>query len=106
MKDEILNRGYVDVKVFVSGLRQSHRLHVVKEKTSQGMMTLLVSQHYIPTNELLKLSEQFQLPIKHKGTVVFPRGKMARDFTEREGMDLEFEQETVEAEMEEDSPEI
>lgn len=82
-KEEILRRGYVDVKVFVSGFRQSHRLEVVREKMSVGIVPFLMSKHYIPTAELVRLAEQLQLPMKHKDIVVFPRGRMAGYFAEK-----------------------
>ncbi len=104
-KEEILRRGYVDVKVYVTGLRQSHRLEVVKEKTSVGMVPFLVCKHYIPTAELVRLAEQLQLPVKHKEVVVFPKGKMASSFAEKnekttKGVRVSVEAETVEAEVE------
>ena len=102
-KEEILKRGYVDVKVFVSGLRQSHRLNVVREQTSRGMIPFLMSQYYIPTPELVRLAEELQLPLKHKDVVVFPRGKMAGHFVEK-GPEKEViatvEADTIEAEVE------
>jgi hypothetical protein len=97
-KDEILKQGYIDVKVQVQGLRQSHRLSVEKEKTPRGILTYLVSKHYIPTNELVRLAEVLQLPIKHNATVVFPKGKMPKDFIENQ--EISVQAETVEAELE------
>jgi hypothetical protein len=102
-KEEILARGYVDVKVFVAGLRQSHRLNVVREQTSRGMIPFLMSQYYIPTPELVRLAETLQLPLKHKDVVVFPRGKMAGHFMEKSEAKeaiVTVEPETVEAEVE------
>ena len=98
MKDEVLKKGYIDVKVNVTGLRQAHRLHVKKEKVPQGILTVLESQHYIPTAELVRLAEMLQLPIKHKKTVVFPKGKMPKDFLEK--TDVSIEPDVVEAEVE------
>ena len=92
-KDKVLKQGYVDVKVQVTGLRQSHRLTVVKEKTSRGILTYLSSKLYIPTPELVRLVEVLQLPIKHKETVVFPKGKMPKDFLEK-GQEVQVEAET------------
>ncbi|GEM_PF-894408 len=99
-RDEILEQGFVDVKVNVTGLRQSHRLTVVKEDTKRGVLTYLESRHYIPTQELVRISEMLQLPIKHKTTVVFPKGKMPKDFLEKKET-VTVEAETVEAEIEE-----
>lgn len=100
-KEEILRRGYVDVKVFVSGLRQSHRLTISKEKTAHGMVPFLVCKYYIPTNELVRLSEELGLPIKHKEVTVFPRGTMPSHFAEKIASDATVEPDTVEAEIEE-----
>ena len=100
-KDEILRRGYVDVKVSVSGLRQSHRLQVERERTPQGLVPFLVCKHYIPTAELVRLVEELQLPVKCRDIVVFPRGKKAGDFAEKtEKQKVTLEAETVEAEVE------
>lgn len=77
---EILERGYVDVKVAVSGIRQAHRLNIVKEKSKQGIIPYLVSPKYIPVAELIRLASLINLPIKCEKNVVFPPGKMASDF--------------------------
>ncbi len=102
-KDEILRRGYVDVKVFVSGLRQSHRLTIERQKTAHGMVPFLVCKYYIPTTELVRLAEELQLPLKHKDTVVFPKGKMPTHFAEKPAKEVvaTVEADTVEAEVEE-----
>lgn len=101
-REEILSRGFVDVKVFVSGLRQSHRLTIERERMVQGLVPFLVCKHYIPTAELLRLAEQLQLPIKCRDVRVFPPGKMAGDFAEKAGppIDATAEADTVEAEVE------
>jgi hypothetical protein len=102
-KEEILRRGFVDVKVFVSGLRQSHRLTLERERMAQGLVPFLVCKHYIPTAELLRLAEELQLPLKCKDVRVFPRGKMAGDFAEKPEPPLavKAEADVVEAEVEE-----
>jgi hypothetical protein len=98
-KEEILKRGYVDVKVHVQGLRQSHRMQVVMEKTSQGEVPFLESKFYIPRMELVRLAEELQLPVRHKDIKVFPKGKMAGHFL-RKKVVATVEPETVEAEVE------
>ena len=102
-KEEILRRGYVDVKVNVQGLRQSHRMEVVKEKTPAGMVPFLVSKFYIPTMELVRLAEELQLPVRHKDVVVYPKGTMAGTFAEKkkdDGIIATIESDAVEAEIE------
>ncbi len=102
LRDEILKRGYIDVKVSVQGLRQQHRMEIVMEKTSAGMVPFLVSKFYIPTMELVRLADQLQLPVKHKDTRVFPKGTMAGSFVQKtDAVIASAEPDTIEAEIEE-----
>ena len=78
-KDEILKQGYVDIKVRVTGMRQGQRLHVVEEDSPHGKIPTLVAKHYIPRNELVKLADLFQLPVRHKNNIALPKGKMPKD---------------------------
>ncbi|MFH1521112.1 MAG: hypothetical protein ABID61_05695 [Candidatus Micrarchaeota archaeon] len=98
-KDEIIKRGFVDVKVFVAGLRQSHRLEVVEQETPNGPVLFLVCKHYIPAIEMVRLAEALKFPIKHKDTVVFPRGTMPSTFTKKSTM-VSIEPDVIEAEVE------
>lgn len=78
--EEILRQGFVEVKATVAGVRQAHRLEVVMEKTPAGEFPVLVSKHYIPATELLRLAKELELPVRHGKTIVFPPGKMAGHF--------------------------
>ncbi|MGV8085887.1 MAG: hypothetical protein ACP5N9_06585 [Candidatus Bilamarchaeum sp.] len=100
-RDEILKNGFLDVRVLVSGLRQMHRLNVVIESTAQGQIPFLVSKHYIPTNELLRVAQQTGLPVKHKETVVYPPGMAAGDFRAKPQVLATVETDAVIAEIEE-----
>jgi hypothetical protein len=94
-KKDILKNGYVIVKVTVSGVRQTHRLNVVREKESRGEFYYLTGRYPIPENEMVRLAEELQMPIKSKNTMVFPKGKMKKDFIE-----VKFEPGDIEAEIE------
>lgn len=94
-KKDILKNGYVIVKVTVAGIRQTHRLNVVKEKESRGDFFYLTGRHPIPENEMVRLAEELQLPIKSKDVIVFPKGKMKKDFIE-----ARIEPDIIEAEVE------
>jgi len=99
IRDQILKKGFMDVKVYISGLRQSHRLEVKEADTPHGKMQLLESRHYIPKTELVRLANDLQLPIRHKDTIVFPAGKMPKDLATR--VRVVAEPEVIEAEVEE-----
>lgn len=94
-KDEILRQGFVIVKVTVAGIRQTHRLDVVKEKSGQGFFHYLRGRYSIPESEMIRLAEELQLPIRSKDTLVLPKGKSRRDFIE-----VSISQPTIEAEIE------
>ncbi|MEM2908926.1 MAG: hypothetical protein QW590_01365 [Candidatus Bilamarchaeaceae archaeon] len=94
-KDEILKQGFVIVKVMVNGIRQTHRLNVVKEKSGNGYFSYLMGRYPIPESEMIRLAEELQLPIKSRDMIVFPKGKSKKDF-----MEVVFEPGVVEAEIE------
>ncbi len=94
-KKDIMKNGYVVVKVTVGGIRQTHRLNVVREKESRGDFYYLTGRYPIPENELIRLAEELQMPIKSRDTMVFPKGKMKKDFIE-----AKFEPGDIEAEIE------
>lgn len=100
LRDDIIKRGYLDVKVYVTGLRQSHRLTVVMERSAHGEIPFLVSKLYIPSAELIRIANECQLPVKHKDTVIFPKGMSPWDFSKKKEVLATVEAETVEAEIE------
>lgn len=94
-KKDILKNGYVIVKVTVNGIRQTHRLNVVREKESRGDFHYLTGRQPIPENEMIRLAEELQMPIKSRDAIVFPKGTMKKDFIE-----ARIEPDTIEAEIE------
>jgi hypothetical protein len=95
IRDEILKRGYIDVKVYVTGLRQNHRLSVSIEKTVHGEVPFLICKNYIPNTELVRLANELMLPIKHNNTLILPKGMTPKDFAK-----VTIEADTIEAEIE------
>ncbi len=79
-KEEILNKGFVDVKAYVSGLRQTHRLKLVKERSQFGWITLLEGRYALPHDELVRLANELGFPIRCKDVTVYPEGTMKNDF--------------------------
>lgn len=81
MNKEILQKGYVEVRVRVSGILQRHRLTVQYEDTNFGKVPYLVTKINIPSMELLRIANELQFPIKTPQETVFPEGKSPEDFT-------------------------
>lgn len=94
-KEDILKNGYAIVKVTVSGVRQTHRLNIARERESRGEFYYLTGRHPIPEVEMIRLAEELQLPIKSRDSMVFPKGKMKGDFIE-----ARIEPDIIEAEIE------
>lgn len=83
-KEQILKKGSVEVHVKVGGIRQRHTLKVEKEKTAWGMVPFLVFSRQVSAAELVRIAQELQLPVKCKGMKVFPKGKAAQDFAEKD----------------------
>ena len=80
--DEIIKRGWVEVHVTISGMRQLHKLTVIRESSAFGSVISLVAKTNIPLLELARLSKELQLPVKSPLGVAFPPGRMMKDFVE------------------------
>lgn len=83
-KEEILKKGSVEVRVKISGIYKRIEFKVEREKTPWGMVPFCVSSYPVPATELIRVAEELQLPVKCKGMKVFPKGKSAQDFAEKE----------------------
>jgi len=78
---EILERGYVDIRMWIAGMLQKHRLIVEYEQTPFGKIPYLVIDRQVPEAELLRVANAVQLPVKASNARVFPLGKAPADFT-------------------------
>jgi hypothetical protein len=54
----------------------------------------------MPPVEMVRLANELKLPLKHKDTVVFPRGMSPSSFGKKPDQSIIVEAETVEAEIE------
>lgn len=99
-RESILKQGFIDVKVQVSGLRQSHRFTVYYDKTSRGIVPYLLSKLIVPLPELMKVAQDTSLPVRCGKNIVFPRGKSPSDFIIKDPNSVTIENPVVEAEVE------
>ncbi len=99
-REYILKQGFIDVKVQVTGLRQSHRFSVYYDKTSKGLVPYLVSKLIVPVQELMKVASETGLPVRCGKNVVFPRGKTPADLVIKDPNSITIENTVVEAEVE------
>lgn len=82
--EEIVQKGFAEARIRVGGILQLHRFILEKEKSAFGFIPILVlkTASTAPAAELLKVANQFQLPVKSKDFIVFPEGKSAKDFAQ------------------------
>ncbi len=81
-REELLKKGEICIEIMKTGIKQIVTFRIKKEKTPYGEIPFLITEKFIDLNELINISEKYQLPIKAKNGKVFPKGKMAKDFTD------------------------
>ncbi len=79
-RQKLLEQGKATLNVTVAGMRQRQDFMLEREETPYGKVPFLTCTRVLPLHELLKISEEFQLPVKCAGQKVFPKGKSPRDF--------------------------
>jgi len=77
---EVLSKGKVELLVRRKGSLQRLTFFITREKISTGEVPYLTTDKQIELPELIRISEEYQLPVKSLDRKVFPRGKAANDF--------------------------
>ncbi len=79
-REKILQTGKVTLRVTIAGMWQRQDFFVEREETAFGKIPFLVCRRNLPLNELVRISEESQLPVKCSGQKVFPKKKGPKDF--------------------------
>ena len=77
---QALSAGSVDIRVKRSGMLQLLTFRVVRHKTPSGEVPYLTLGKFLDLSELLRIAEEYQLPVQALNGKVFPRGKKESDF--------------------------
>ena len=77
---DALKHGKVDIKVMRSGTLQFQEFVVKRLQLPIGQYPVLSVDKFIDMSELLRLAEEYQLPVSAKNGTAFPQGKTAKDF--------------------------
>lgn len=99
-KEEIVKKGWVEVRVKVGGRMQVHKLELVWEETGFGYVTYLESRFPIPPVELIRIANELGFPVMYKSSKAFPKNTTAKDFAVREIPETEEDDESDVAEEE------
>jgi len=79
-REKALKDGFFDLRVQRSGVYQQLRFKIAREKTAAGEIPFIVPDRIIDLPELLRICDSAQLPLKSATGILFPKGKMLRDF--------------------------
>lgn len=75
-----LKAGKVDIKVMRSGTLQFQEFVIKRVPSPVGAYPVLSVDKFIDMSELLRLAEEYQLPVSAKNGTAFPKGKISKDF--------------------------
>ena len=77
---EVLKKGEIDVRVKRSGMFQVLTFKIIRKETPLGKVPYLSLDRFLDLSELLRIAEEYQLPVESPSGKVFPRGKKETDF--------------------------
>ena len=75
-----LNGKCIEIRIKVGGIYQRKKFELSKIKHPQGMMKCLIADNNVIPLELLKIANEYNIPVKNSSVTVFPKGKTAKDF--------------------------
>ena len=77
---EILAKGKIDIKVKRSGVIQFQEFIVKRGISPAGEYPYLFIDKFVDLSELIRVSEEYGLPVTAKNGNIFPKGKTSKDF--------------------------
>ena len=77
---EIIARGKIEIRIRRMGIIQRQIFEVRKGMSPAGEYPYLFLDKYTDLSELLRISEEAQLPVTAKNGSIFPKGKTSKDF--------------------------
>jgi len=77
---EALLKGEAVVRVKRSGMYQLLTFKVVRKATPVGVVPYLSLDRMLDLSELVRVAEEYRLPVESPAGRVFPRGKKETDF--------------------------
>jgi len=76
----VLKSGEVEIRVKRMGMYQVLPFKIERRDTPSGKAAYLCSNRAIEMPELVRIANEFDLPVCAQNNRVFPRGKMEKDF--------------------------
>lgn len=76
-----LAAGGIEVRVKRAGMFQLLPFKVVRHKTPSGEVPYLTLEKFLDVSELVRIAEEYSLPVNAMNGKIYPRGKKESDFT-------------------------
>jgi len=77
---EALSKGEVVVQVKRNSIMQKLTFRLVRKKTNDGEVPYLVLDKFLDVSELVRVAEEYQLPVESPVGKIYPKGKKEIDF--------------------------
>lgn len=77
---EVLAKGEVVVQVKRNSIMQKLTFRLVRKKTNDGEVPYLVLDKFLDVSELVRVAEEYQLPVESPVGKIYPKGKKEIDF--------------------------
>ena len=77
---EALQKGEIQIRVKHASMYQLLPFKVVRHMTPVGAVPYLTVDRFIDLNELMKVAEDYSLPVQSPTGKIYPRGKRELDF--------------------------
>lgn len=80
-RSEILASGSLEIRVKRNGMLQLLPFKVIRKKTPLGEVPYLTLEgRFLDVSELVRIAEEFQLPVEASNGKLYPKGKKETDF--------------------------
>ena len=77
---DFLKKGELEIRVMRAGGFQLQPFRLERRKTPVGLVPYMKTDKYLPMPELVRICEEYGLPLDAPTGRLFPRGKMETDF--------------------------
>lgn len=77
---EILAKGKAEIRVKRAGVHQRQDFLVKRGMSPEGQYPYLFIDKFVDLGELIRVAEEYGLPVTAKNGSVYPKGKSSKDF--------------------------
>lgn len=79
-RKELLAKGEVDIRVKRTGMFQVLTFRIVRHATPVGLVPYITLDKFLELSELMRISEEYSLPVQASNGKIYPRGTKELDF--------------------------